>query len=207
MTQTGDYSQLIVMFSAAALLPAVLAVTTTFARIVITLMFLRAGLGSPDIPPTIVVMGLALFLTVFTMRVPMADAYMNAIDPVVRGDMTLVDGGKVFLEQLQGYMSQHTRAADVELFARFAPAAKGGDCSLITLTPAFIISELRVAFLTGFIIYLPFVIVDLVVGSTLAAVGLINLPASAISLPFKVLLFVMVDGWALLCGAMLESMR
>ncbi len=205
--ESGSYARLLLLFAAIALAPAVLAVVTSFARIAIVLFFMRAGLGSNDIPPTVVIIGLAIFLTVFTMAPQMDQAYSQAIAPYLAGELELEAASSSFVEQLRGYMGAHTRPADLAVFEEFKPQRAANQAvPMGTLVPAFIISELRAAFLIGFIIYLPFLVIDLVVGSTLASVGLVSLPAPAIALPFKVLLFVMVDGWALLTGSLLATM-
>ncbi len=206
--ESGGYARLVLLFAAIALAPAVLAVVTSFARIAIVLFFMRAGLGSGDIPPTVVIIGLAVFLTLFTMAPQMDDAYANAIAPYLEGRLELDVASRAFMEGLRGYMTAHTRSTDLALFEEFAPEPNAGaNTPMRTLVPAYTISELRAGFLIGFIIYMPFLVIDLVVGSTLAAVGLVSLPAPAVSLPFKVLLFVMVDGWALLTQSLLATMR
>ncbi len=204
---SGGYARLLLLFAAIALAPAVLAVVTSFARIAIVLFFMRAGLGSNEIPPTVVIIGLAIFLTLFTMAPQMGGVYSQALVPYMAGDLQLDAAASIFVEQLRGFMSERTRPSDLAVFAEFAPEPDAGQATpMNTVVPAYIISELRAAFLIGFIIYLPFVIIDLVVGSTLASVGLVSLPAAAIALPFKVLLFVMVDGWALLTHSLLATM-
>ncbi len=204
--ESGSYARLLLLFAAIALAPAVLAVVTSFARIAIVLFFMRAGLGSNDIPPTVVIIGLAIFLTIFTMTPQMEQAYSKAIAPYLAGELELDGASIIFVEELRGYMGGHTRPADLAVFEEFSPERAADQAvPMGTLVPAFIISELRAAFLIGFIIYLPFLVIDLVVGSTLASVGLVSLPAPAIALPFKVLLFVMVDGWALLTQSLLAT--
>ncbi len=203
--EPGSYARLLLLFAAAALAPAVLAVITSFARIAIVLFFLRAGLGSNDIPPTIVVMGLALFLTVFTMGPQIDAAYAQAVAPYMAGEIELPAAAESFMAQLRGYMEVHARDADLAVFGAYTPPAADGTVSMKALVPAFVLSELRAAFLTGFIIYLPFLVIDLVVAGTLASTGLLGLPATAVSLPFKVMLFVMVDGWALLAQSLLAT--
>jgi len=204
---SGGYGHLLLLFAAIALAPAVLAVVTSFARIAIVLFFMRAGLGSNEIPPTVVIIGLAIFLTLFTMAPQMSGVYSEALVPYMAGDLQLDAAASIFVEELRGFMSEHTRPSDLAVFADFAPERDADQVTpMNTVVPAYIISELRAAFLIGFIIYLPFVIIDLVVGSTLASIGLVSLPAPAIALPFKVLLFVMVDGWALLTHSLLATM-
>ncbi len=203
---SGGYGRLLLLFAAIALAPAVLAVVTSFARIAIVLFFLRAGLGSNEIPPSVVIIGLAIFLTLFSMSPQMSGIYSDALVPYMAGNQQLDASASIFVEHLRGFMGERTRASDLAVFAEFAAEPAAGEVTpMNTVVPAFIISELRAAFLVGFIIYLPFVIIDLVVGSTLASIGLLSLPAPAIALPFKVLLFVMVDGWALLTHSLLAT--
>ena len=202
----GSYARLLLLFAALALAPAVLAVLTSFARIVIVLFFLRAGLGSNDIPPTVVIMGLAIFLTVFSMGGTIEGAYTHAVAPYLAGDVALETATEQFMEQLRGYMDSRTRPGDLAVFEQFSVARdRLQPVPMSTVVPAYIISELRAAFLIGFVIYLPFLVIDLVVGSTLASIGLLSLPAPAIALPFKVMMFVMVDGWTLLTHSLLTT--
>ncbi|MFO7948565.1 MAG: flagellar type III secretion system pore protein FliP [Armatimonadota bacterium] len=203
--EPGGYIKLLLLFASLSLAPAVLAVTTSFARIVVVLFFLRAGLGASEIPPTVVLIGLAIFLTVFTMAPQLNGIYGQAVTPYLAGDIEAGDAISNIEGPLREYMTARTRQADIDVFTAIRPS-EADRPAVTTLVPAFVLSELRAAFLIGLIIYLPFFVIDVVVGATIASVGLLGLPVPALSLPFKVLLFVMVDGWALLAGSLLGSM-
>ncbi len=203
--EPGGYIKLLLLFASLSLAPAVLAVTTSFARIVVVLFFLRAGLGSSEIPPTVVIIGLAIFLTVFTMAPQLSGIYHQAVTPYLDGEIEAGESIATIKGTLREYMTARTRPADLEVFTAIRPGDTGRP-PVTTLVPAFVLSELRAAFLIGLIIYLPFFVIDVVVGATIASVGLLGLPVPAISLPFKILLFVMVDGWALLAGSLLGTM-
>ncbi|MFP3902688.1 MAG: flagellar type III secretion system pore protein FliP [Armatimonadota bacterium] len=203
--EPGGYIRLLLLFASLSLAPAVLAVTTSFARIIVVLFFLRAGLGSSEIPPTVVIIGLAIFLTLFTMAPQLGGIYRQAVSPYMAGEMEAAEAIATIEGTLRDYMTARTRQADIDVFTAIRPADAERP-ALTTIVPAFVLSELRAAFLIGLIIYLPFFVIDVVVGATIASVGLLGLPVPALSLPFKVLLFVMVDGWALLAGSLLDTM-
>jgi flagellar biosynthetic protein FliP len=208
-TEAG-YVKLLLLFASVSLAPALLAVLTSFARIVVVLFFLRAGLGAQEIPPNQVIIGLAILLTVFTMAPTLGPIYQQAVVPLLEGDSDLGQAARATEAPLRAFMLRQVRSADLELMVGLAqqpPPAAPPRTSLSVLAAAFAIGELRAAFLIGFIIYLPFVVIDLVVGSTLASVGMLTLPAPLLALPFKVLLFVMVDGWQLLTQALVTSMK
>lgn len=206
-TETG-YVKLVLLFASVSLAPALLAVVTSFARIVVVLMFLRAGLGAQDIPPTQVIIGLALLLAVVTMLPTLQTIYDDALGPLLAEEMAPGDAAEAAVGPLREFMGRQVRGADLELMLSLtdrAPETPSAEAPTSVLSAAFAISELRAAFLIGFVIYLPFVIIDLVVGSTLASVGMLSIPAPLLSLPFKVLLFVLVDGWALLTEALVST--
>ena len=234
----ASYLKLLLLFASVSLAPALLAVLTSFVRIVVVLFFLRAGLGSPQIIPNPVLFGLAILLTIFTMARPLDTISRSSLQPFFAGRIPLAQAAKEAAGPLREYLSAHTRLEDLALFQSFevkgrpqpaqaAPASRaaqaapsggaGGAARANPATPgapafsslaaAYVISELRAAFLIGFIIYLPFLVIDLVVAGTLASLGLLSLPQAAVALPFKVLLFVMVDGWRLLTDALLTSLR
>jgi len=206
----SGYLRLLLLFAALALAPAVLAVVTSFARIIIVLYFLRAGLGAGQIPPNVVLIGVAIFLTIFAMLSPLGQIYTESVTPLLAGEIDLTTAARRTEAPLRGFLASQARAEDVALFRDLAqvPAAVTADQVPITvLIPGFVLSELRAAFMIGFIIYLPFVVIDLVVASTLTSIGLIALPTPAIALPFKLLLFVMVDGWKLLTESLLATFQ
>ena len=206
----GGYVRLLLLFASVSLAPALLAVMTSFARIIVVLLFLRAGIGAQEIPPTYVLIGLAMLLTVVAMLPTLQPAWQDALSPLLAGEIELAEAATRAEEPLRAFLERQVRPADLELMtglAQIEPAAQDEPTPMSVLAAAFAISELRAAFLIGFIIFLPFVVIDLVVGSTLASVGVLSLPAPLLSLPFKVLLFVMVDGWALLTEALVSTIR
>lgn len=203
------YIRLLLLFASVSLAPALLAVLTSFARIVVVLFFLRAGLGAHEIPPSYVIVGLAIVLTVFTMAPTLQPIYDDAVAPLLEGTSDLATAARDAEEPVREFMLGQVRPVDLELMTGLAeqPPAEPEQTSFSVLAAAFVISELRIAFLIGFIIYLPFLVIDLVVGSTLASVGMLTLPAPLLALPFKVLLFIMVDGWQLLTQALVHSIK
>lgn len=205
----GGYIRLLLLFASVSLAPAVLAVVTSFARIIVVLLFLRAGIGAQEIPPTYVLIGLAILITIVAMLPTLQSLWGEAVGPLLAGESDLSSAAQSAEEPLRGFLSRQVRPADLSLMARLAEVdlTEPGDAPMSVLTAAFAISELRAAFLIGFIIYLPFVIIDLVVGSTLASVGMLSIPAPLLSLPFKIMLFVMVDGWALLTEALVSTIQ
>ncbi len=204
----SGYLRLLLLFAAVALAPALLAVITSFARIVIVLFFLRAGLGTQQIPPNYVIVGLAIFLTLITMLPTLDQIYAESVTPLLAGKIDLAEAGRLGESPLRQFMIRQVRDDDLAMFRKMAqvPAElTRANVPMTVLIPSFVLSELRAAFIIGFIVYLPFVIIDLVVASTVASIGLITLPASAVALPFKLLLFVMVDGWKLLTESLLAT--
>ncbi len=200
--------RLLVLLTVLSLVPAILILMTSFTRAAIVLGFVRNALATQQSPPNQVIIGLALFLTFFTMAPVFQEAKVNALDPYLAGtieqEAALELGAKPFKE----FMFKHTREKDLALFVNMSnqerPETKE-DVELTTLVPAFVISELKTAFQMGFIIFIPFLVIDIVVASTLMAMGMFMLPPIMISLPFKLMLFVMVDGWYLVVKSLLES--
>ena len=201
------YVKLLLLFASISLAPALLAVVTSFARIAVVLFFLRAGLGAQEIPPNMVIIGLAILLTIFTMAPTLEPIYQEAVLPLLEEESEIGEAARAAEGPLRVFMLRQVRPTDLALMAGLAaqPPTAPEETALSVLSAAFVISELRAAFIIGFIIYLPFVIIDLVVASTLASVGVLSLPAPLLALPFKVLLFVMVDGWQLLTQALVMS--
>jgi len=207
-TGEGGYLRLLLLFAALALAPGLLAVMTSFARIVIVLLFLRAGLTSQQIPPNYVIIWLAIFLTMFTMLAPLEQIHQQSLQPLLAGEIELAAAGRRVEGPMRAFMNKQVRAQDLAVFRKMAevPADVPREkVSMAVLIPSFVLSELRAAFMIGFIVYLPFLIIDLVVASTLTSVGLITLPTATVALPFKLLLFVMVDGWRLLTEGLLAT--
>lgn len=191
-----------------ALLPAIILTTTSFVRTVVVLSFVRQGVGAPSSPPSQVIIGLSLFLTLFTMSPVMDQIKTVAIDPYMNGKLTDVQAFEAGTVPLKRFMLRQTREADLKLFydATNTALPQGPDDVPMRLAmPAFVISELTTAFQMGVIILLPFLVVDLAVASLLMSMGMMMVPPTTISLPLKLLLFVLVDGWNLVAGSILRS--
>lgn len=190
------------------LAPAILILMTSFTRIVIVLSFLRHALGTQSLPPNQLIVGLSLFLTLFVMSPFLQEINTNALQPYLAGKMTQDTAIDNSLSPLRRFMFAQTRATDLSLFIKLSGTKQPktrADLSTVVLIPAFIISELKTAFQIGFIIYLPFLVIDMVVASVLMAMGMMMLPPVIVSLPFKIMLFVLVDGWGLLVGSLVRS--
>jgi len=203
-TETVD---IIILLTILTLLPSILIMLTGFTRIIIVLSFVRNALGMQQTPPNQVLVGLALFLTLFVMRPVFTDIYQNAYVPYTEGVITQEEFITAAMSPTRDFMLKQTRRNDLDFFTGLAQADSGdyADTPNTVLIPAFLISEIKQAFQMGFFIYLPFVVIDMVVSSTLMAMGMMMLPPAMISLPFKVLLFVMVDGWQLIIGTLMRS--
>jgi flagellar biosynthesis protein FliP len=200
--------QLLVLLTVLSLAPAILILATSFTRIIIVLSMLRTALGTPTIPPNQVVIGLSLLLTFFIMAPVYQQIDKQAIQPYMNQKIDQDTAFKLAAEPVRQFMFKQTRTKDIQLFLQLSnqPSPKTlDDISTITLFPAFVISELRTAFIMGFIIYIPFLVIDLVVSSVLLSMGMMMLPPTLVSLPFKLLLFVMVDGWYLIVRSLVLS--
>lgn len=200
--------QIFLLLTILTLAPAILMLMTSFPRIVIVLSFLRQALGSQQIPPNQVLIGLALFMTFFIMKPVGQEIYDKAWKPYVDEKITLEKSVDEGVKPLRQFMFKQTREKDLALFIFLSKTARPknqADVPTIVLIPAFIISELKTAFTVGFLIYIPFLIVDMVVASTLMSMGMMMLPPVMISLPFKLLLFILVDGWHLIARALIVS--
>ena len=187
--------------------PAILLMMTSFTRILIVLSFVRQALGTQTMPPNQVVVGLSMFLTLFTMS-PIIDEIEKAFTPYVNKKITQDQALDEFSKPIKKFMLQETRQDDISLFYQISGVAfpkTANDISLKTLIPAFIISELKTAFQIGFLIYVPFLIIDMVVSSVLMAMGMMMLPPTVVSLPFKLVLFVLIDGWSLIVNSLVKS--
>jgi flagellar biosynthetic protein FliP len=204
----GNAVQLLLLLTGITLIPALLFTVTGFTRILIVLGFIRTGLGTPTSPPNQVLVGIALFLTIFVMAPTFTQIKKDAIDPLTHHKISQTTALKRGQEPLRDFMFKQTRTKDLALFVKLArqkqPKTRG-DIPTTTLIPAFIISELKTAFQIGFLIFLPFLVIDLVVSSTLMSMGMMMLPPVFISLPFKILLFVLVDGWNLVTSSLVQS--
>ncbi len=202
--------QLLVLLTVLSLVPAILIMTTSFIRIVIVLSFIRSALGIPQLPPNQVLLGLALFLSVFVMAPTWEHVNTTALQPYLHGDLQAEAAYNQGVEPVREFMFKQTREKDLALFVYLAhlPQPKNrSDVPTHVLIPAFIIGELKTGFQMGFLILVPFLIIDMVVSSTLMSMGMMMLPPATISLPFKVLLFVLTDGWQLIARSLVVSFQ
>ena len=199
---------LVLLLGALSLLPGLLIMVTAFTRIVIVLGLTRSALGTQGVPPNQVMIGLAMFLTFFVMGPVFSQANHDAVQPLLKGTITQEQAFDRGMEPFREFMLEQVREKDLQLFVDLSgkPApATPADVPTTTLVPAYVISELRAAFLIGFVVFIPFIVIDLVVSAALSAMGMAMLPPSLISLPFKLLLFVAVDGWYLLVSSLVRS--
>jgi flagellar biosynthetic protein FliP len=200
--------KIILVLSALSLLPAIILTVTSFVRTIVVLSFIRQGIGSQETPPNQVLIGLAMFLTLFVMTPVMTEIKSAGLDPYLAGEITEVKALERALTPLRTFMLRHTRQADLALFynATDTPLPETPeDVSMRMAIPAYIVSELTTAFQMGVIVLLPFLVVDLAVASLLMSMGMMMVPPVTISLPIKLLLFVLVDGWNLVAGSLLKS--
>ena len=207
-TSGGNAVEIFLIIAGISLVPALLFTVTGFTRILIVLGFIRSGLGTPTAPPNQVLVGISVFLTIFVMAPTFTAIKKEAIDPLNHHKISQAQAIQRGQEPLRQFMFKQTREKDLALFAKLAKLKQPktrADIPTYTLIPAFIISELKTAFQIGFLIFLPFLIIDLVVSSTLMSMGMMMLPPVFISLPFKILLFVLVDGWNLVTQSLVQS--
>lgn len=200
--------KIILILTVLTLAPAILIMMTSFTRIIIVLSFLRQAMGIQQMPPNQLLVGLALFLTFFIMGPSLSELNTKGVQPYLAGKITQEKALEETLAPLRKFMFSQTRPQDLSLFVRLAKIEKPktlAEVPTLVLVPAFVISELKTAFQIGFIIFLPFLIIDMVAASVLMAMGMMMLPPVVISLPFKIMLFILVDGWALLIGSMVKS--
>ncbi len=200
--------QLIALVTILSLAPSILVMVTSFTRIVVVLSLLRTAIGIQQSPPNSVVVSLALFLTAFVMAPVLEQSYTQGILPLVEEKIELKDAFPLVAKPFQVFMMKHVREKDLQLFidlSKIEKPEKAEDVPLQVLTPAFMISELRRAFEIGFLLFVPFIIIDLVVSSVLMSMGMLMLPPIIISLPFKLIFFVLVDGWYMVAGSLIRS--
>jgi flagellar biosynthetic protein FliP len=199
---------LLLALTVLAVAPALLLMTTSFTKIIVVLSITRNALGLQGVPPNQVLAGLAIFLSFFVMAPVLSVVNTDALQPYLDGSLSFGEAFDVARIPLEKFMLANTRPEDLALMVKVSnepPPPTPADVSLTTLVPAFILSELRAAFIIGFVIFLPFLIIDMVVSSGLMSVGMIMLPPVLVSLPFKLLLFVLVDGWALIVSSLVNS--
>ena len=202
--------QVMAVLTILSLAPSILIMTTSFIRIVVVLGFLRNALSTQNVPPNQVVIALSLFLSFYIMSPYWGQANENGVQPYLAGQITQEEAIQNVAAPIREFMFKQTRESDLALFVNLSNAERPesqDDVSTFTLIPAYIISELKTAFQIGFMIYIPFIVIDMIVASTLMSMGMMMLPPVMISLPFKILLFVMVDGWHLLIKSLIMSFK
>lgn len=207
-TEVATGLQILALLTVLTLAPSILVMTTSFTRIVIVLAFMRQALGMQQTPPNPVLIGMALFLTFFSMAPVGTRIHREALQPYLSDQIDYLTALRRAEAPLRKFMLHQTREKDLALFVRLSRQerpATPADVPITTIIPAFLISELKTAFQIGFMLFIPFLIVDMVIASVLLSLGMMMLPPILISLPFKLMLFVMVDGWALLVGSLMQS--
>ena len=201
--------QMLLVLTVLSIAPSILIMMTSFTRIIVVLHFVRSGLGTQQTPPNQVMTGLALFLTLFIMAPVISDVNTNCVQPYQAGQITQEEALNAGLKPIREFMFEQTNRSDIKLFLDIEGEEREinseEDIPTMVLMPAFMISELRTAFIIGFLIYLPFIIMDMVVASTLMSMGMMMLPPTTISMPFKILLFVLADGWDLVIGQLVRT--
>ena len=207
-TNVSTSIRLLILLTVLSLAPSILILMTSFARIVIVLSFTRTALATNQMPPNQVIIGLALFLTFFIMAPTFQQVNEQALQPLFDEEIGLEEAYARASLPFKEFMAKHTRQKDLELFIEYNQAERPEsieDIPLTMLVPAFALSEIKTAFQMGFMIFIPFLVIDMIVASTLMAMGMMMLPPVMISLPFKILLFVLVDGWYLIMKSLLQS--
>jgi flagellar biosynthesis protein FliP len=207
-TTAARLIQLVMLITVISLAPSILVMVTSFMRIIIVLSFLRNALGLQQTPPNQVLISLALFLTAFIMMPVFEQAYDDGVKPLFDNSITEEQAFERIGAPFQTFMLHHVRGKDLKLFVDMSPGLEikeAEDTPFRVLVPAFMISELRRAFEIGFLIFIPFVIIDMLVASVLMAMGMMMLPPVMISLPFKLIFFVLIDGWYMICGSLVKS--
>ncbi|MCM3182779.1 flagellar type III secretion system pore protein FliP [Priestia megaterium] len=209
-TNISTSVQLLLLLTVFSVAPGILIMMTCFTRIVIVLSFVRTSLGKQQMPPNQILVGLSLFLTFFIMAPTFSQVNEQALQPLLKEKITLNQACEKAAEPMKEFMSAHTRQKDLALFLEYADIDKPSsvqDIPLTALVPAYAISELKTAFQIGFMIFIPFLIIDMIIASVLMSMGMMMLPPVMISLPFKILLFVLVDGWNLVVKSLLISFQ
>lgn len=207
-TATGRIIQMVALMTVLTLAPSILIMMTAFTRIIIVLSFLRQALGVQQVPPNTVVVSLAMFLTFFIMMPVFEQSYVQGVDPLIKEQIDEIEAFKRTMAPIRAFMLRHTNERELQLFmdiARAPAAAQPDDIPLQVLVPAFMISEIKRAFEIGFLLFLPFLIIDMVVSSILMSMGMMMLPPTLVAIPFKIIFFVLVDGWYLIAGSLARS--
>lgn len=206
--QVNGALRIFLILTLIALLPTIIIMMTSFTRIIIVLHFARAALNTQTAPPNQILIGMALILTFFIMEPTIEQINTEAIQPFEAGELTQEEAFEAGIQSLREFMYPQTQVKDVQLFMDIAGMewdGKNESIPLSVLLPSFMLSELRIAFWIGFMIYIPFIVIDMVVASTLMSMGMMMLPPTTISMPFKILLFVLADGWSLLVGELVKT--
>ena len=207
-TNVSTSIKMLLLLTVLSLAPAILILMTSFARIIIVLSFVRTALATQQMPPNQVLVGLALFLTFFIMSPVLSQVNEEALTPLFDEEISLDEAYERASVPFKEFMSQHTRQKDLKLFMRYNQMERPDtieDIPLTMMVPAFALSEIKTAFQMGFMIFIPFLVIDMIVASVLMSMGMMMLPPVMISLPFKILLFVLVDGWYLIIQSLLQS--
>lgn len=205
---TDRMLQIVALITVLSIAPSIIIMMTSFVRIVVVLSLLRTALGLQQSPPNSVIVSLAMFLTLFVMSPTLTDAYHQGIQPLMNNQVTTEQGFTQALVPMKKFMLAHVRDSDLKLFndmAHTKPTSNPAEIAVTTLAPAFMLSELKRAFEIGFLIFVPFLIIDMAVASILMSMGMMMLPPVIISLPFKLIFFVLVDGWRLIAGSLVQS--
>jgi flagellar biosynthetic protein FliP len=204
---TARLVQLTALIGLLSLAPSLVVMATAFTRIVIVLALLRTAIGAQGVPPNPVLVGLALFLSLFVMQPVLEEAWRMGLQPMSEGRIGELDGLAAAAEPFRKFMAANVREADLALFLDLAklPAAPAAEAPFRALMPAFLVGELKRAFEIGFLLFLPFLVIDMVVASILMSLGMMMLPPSVVALPFKLIFFVLVDGWALLASSLVQG--
>lgn len=199
--------RILLMLTIISLAPALLMMLTSFTRIIIVLHFLRTAIGTQTAPPNQILIGLALFLTLFIMQPVFSDINENAIKPFDAGEITQEEAIEIGSQPLREFMNGQVQTKDIDLFIEISGQTfeSYDEVPFSILIPGFVVSELRTAFIIGFMLYIPFIVIDMVVASVLMSMGMMMLPPTTISLPFKILLFILADGWNLVIGSLVQT--
>jgi flagellar biosynthetic protein FliP len=200
--------EIIALLTIISLAPAILILMTPFTRLIVVFHFLRQAIGTQSSPPNQVIIGLALFMTFFIIKPVALEVYDQSLNPYLERKISYETAFETAQNPIRKFLLLNTREKDIALFVKEADMKKPetrADVSLLVLIPAYVISELKTAFIIGFVLYIPFLVIDMVVASVLLAMGMMMLPPIMISLPFKLMLFVLVDGWHLICGSLIKS--
>ena len=200
--------RILITLTLISIAPTLLVMMTSFTRIIVALHFTRTAIGTQTSPPNLVMVGIALFMTLFIMQPTLTTVYNDAVIPFEQGQMDQKEFAKVAMAPFRQFMYGQTQTKDVKLFMEINKTEWDGELESIpnvVLIPSFIVSELRTAFIIGFLIYIPFIVIDMVVASVLMSMGMMMLPPTTISMPFKILLFVLADGWSLIIGNLVKS--